>query len=66
MISIDYEVDEKYIFKIPPGDNYFEMFISFLSWFAFLCGVIVYFTDNDKYFFKWSKKNLWIKYNKNN
>lgn len=36
---------------------------SFTSWFGFLILVIMYLIGNERYFFKWSRKDLIDKYN---
>lgn len=57
-----YEIDERFIGDIRPWP---VMPFYFLSWVAFIVGIIIFFVNNEKYFFKWSKKDLWKKYYEN-
>lgn len=62
-----YEIDENYISWISPmGIKNFKGFALFqisMSWVTFLSGVLIYFTDDEKYFLKWSNKDLIERYN---
>jgi hypothetical protein len=57
-----YEIEEAYIEHvkcwIPNYGNNFIHLISILSWFGFISGIIIYFINDEKYFFKKSFKKL--------
>ena len=63
-----YEIEERYTKWVPCSyktilDTDMAIY-SLFSWLCFLAGLIVYFGDKEKYFFKWSYKPL-IKNGKN-
>lgn len=70
MKAESYEI-EKDRYENYPGigpmkeDCVFFIFIIF-SWYTFFIGVYDYFNSKEKYFFKWSKKELRIKWNNRN
>ena len=59
MLASEYEIDEYYIRTIPANPNYkFYIFYSIFSWIGFISGILIYFVDNQKYFLKFSYKDL--------
>lgn len=67
LVASTYAIDEDYICKIKPSKLWLEFFISIgFSWLGFVAGIIVYLVMEHKYFWKWSKKDLWIIYNLKN
>lgn len=48
-----YDIEEKFIEFIPPTPNYLiVLIISLSSWIAFIGGILLYFENNEHYFFK--------------
>lgn len=60
-----YIIDEKFIDSLPPKstDDNFNIAISLFSWVSFITGIFIYFMDNEKYFLKYTNKDLWERYN---
>jgi len=60
-----YQIEEKYIEYFPVWDNHrVIVFFSLFSFIGFLAGIVVYFIEDEKYFFKYSYKPLIDRYNK--
>lgn len=68
MTASFYEIEEKYCLSLKPNTSQMKVFAvaSFLSWFMFLCGIVIYFLRDEKYFFKWSMNDLVKIYKQNN
>ena len=59
VLACEYEIDERSIRTVPANPHYkFYIFCSILSWIGFILGTILYFVDNEKYFLKFSYKDL--------
>lgn len=62
-----YEIDEEYLPTFKPEGMPTEIVLSILlSWITFIAGAIIFETNNEKYMFKWSNKDLWKRYNEKN
>lgn len=65
VVASFYQIDEDYIHALPPDHCWFEFFVSLFSWVSVFTGIVVYYQEKEKYFWKWSKKKLWERYNSN-
>ena len=73
ILAICYETEEKYISTIPCAyksrwhflTSEFINILLIFSWITFLTLVIAYFTEKEKYFFKWSFVRLQPNYSNN-
>lgn len=48
-----------------PGVAVLVILVTLLSWAGFIMGIMQYCMSNDYYFLKFSNKDLWEEYNKN-
>jgi 4-hydroxybenzoate polyprenyltransferase len=62
MVASFYEINEDYPRSKPQNCVPQMVFAAVFSWVLFLGGIIIYFKDNEKYFWKWSKRDLRKKY----
>ena len=62
-----YEIEEKYIFLLPPENPQiiFVIFHSSFSWIGLLAGVVSKLMKKEKYWFKWSYKPLYDQWEAN-
>ena len=68
IIAQFYELDEEWQYA-KPSNYVFAVFISLaFSWIAVMVGILFYFMNEEKYFWKWSNKDLrkrYLKYKNN-
>lgn len=62
LIASFYEIDEYYIEHLPPSGYHLEIVLSIFSWATVVAGLALYFGRKEKYFWKFSKKDLWRAY----
>lgn len=68
VVGSSYGIEEYYIEYLPCSFKSpffpFSVFVTSVSWIGFLAGIIIYWAESEKYFFKWSFKPLIEKWKK--